>query len=346
MNLESITHLAKQGKPTKPSGKPENSAKPEKSQEELRVVLEQRFKSLKPNIQSVMKEYEQALNNDTFEDQDDELEGSGEKRKEALQKKITDIVSRAEKLKAKIDSKEPLSQTQPELSVSYKSANHQEDITLNIEDKLSEFMSFYQTTQIDIPDDFEDTIRDIWDRNQAEIEQAMEQGGFNDILIVPGNIPLPELAEKMKMEQGNYTGSNFDEGGGFAGAISQNTDKPRIILVHNYETLSEISQKTGIDVHLNITAKEAEELYNQNPDQYLITLEDFLVLERKHFEETGTHLSDWNNKSAHWLPGTKSGARLVYADWNPGYRRLDVRAHDPGDIRIERLGVRPARCFF
>ena len=249
--------------------------------------------------------------------------------------------------------KEKKNQTQPELSTHYIYTNpktnkveHQEDITLNIEDKLSEFMSFYQTTQIDIPDDFEDTIRDIWDRNQAEIEQAMEQGGFNDILIVPGNIPLPELAEKMKMEQGNYTGSNFDEGGGFAGAISQNTDKPRIILVHNYETLSEISQKTGIDVHLNITAKEAEELYNQNPDQYLITLEDFLVLERKHFEETGTHLSDWNNKSAHWLPGTKSGARLVYADWNPGYRRLDVRAHDPGDIRIERLGVRPARCFF
>jgi len=74
-------------------------------------------------------------------------------------------------------------------------------------------------------------------------------------------------------------------------------------------------------------------------------LEDFFVLERKYFEDTGKHLSDWNKKSAHWLPGTKSGARLVYAGWDPSDGELSVYAYALG-YRFEILGVRPSRSFF
>ena len=147
------------------------------------------------------------------------------------------------------------------------------------------------------------------------------------------------------MGKGYYTGSNFDEGGGFVGAVSQNVDKPRIILYHNTETLSEITQKTGLDVHLDITGAEIEKLFKSNPNNYLSTLEDFLILERYYFEKTGKHLSDWTKNSAHWLPGTKSGARLVYSSWDPSSGQLYVSADVLG-AHYDYLGARPSRSFF
>lgn len=88
-----------------------------------------------------------------------------------------------------------------------------------------------------------------------------------------------------------------------------------------------------------------QKLYQANPENYLGTLEDAIILEKKYFEETGKHLSDYNTKSAQWLPGSGAGARLVNSDWNPGNDQLDVSARDPED-RNDDLGLRPARCFF
>ena len=220
-----------------------------------------------------------------------------------------------------------------------------ESIILNIESKLQSFLDFYQKTNIDLPADFAETIRDIWEQNQAEIQQAIEQNGFDNMLILPANIPLSDLAEKMKMGNGYYEGSNFTAGGSFAGAKSQNVDKPRVILYHNTETLSEITQKTGLDVHLNITGAEVEKLFKLEPNNYISTLEDFLVLERRYFEATGKHLSDYTKKSAHWLPGTKSGARLVFSSWLPSNGGLSVDADDRG-YQSSDLGARPSRSFF
>lgn len=100
MHPESLTHMAKQS-----SGSPE---KPAPTQEELRTKLEQRFRSTEPLIDEGIKEYKQALKDGTFEDEEDEEEGSGERRKEALQKKLTNLIDRAEKMKKRLDSSEPL----------------------------------------------------------------------------------------------------------------------------------------------------------------------------------------------------------------------------------------------
>jgi len=43
-------------------------------------------------------------------------------------------------------------------------------------------------------------ISRYWERNQTEIQQVIEENGFDDVLIVPGNILLADLAEKMKIE--------------------------------------------------------------------------------------------------------------------------------------------------
>ena len=328
----------------------DRSKKPEKSQDELRSALEKHLFSLKPTIEEEMKKYEEAKEGDVFEDKDGEQAGSGEKRKEEMKNRINSMIDRAGGIKERLNNKEPLPQATPEISTTYTHPNNQkETIILDIEAKLQEFTTFYQKTKIFPPGfdelEFNETIKDIWNRNQTEIQEAIEQNGFDDFLIVPGNIPLTDLAEKMKMENGNYTGSNFDDGGGFAGAKSKNVDKPRIILYHKIETLTEITQKTGIDVHLNITGAEVEKLFKSTPNNYISTLEDFMILERKYFEDTGKHLSDWNKKSVHWLPGTKSGARLVNSSWDPGAHRLNVLAGGLG-YRSGGLGFRPSRSFF
>ena len=335
MSFESpITQMAKA---------PEKAKKPEKSQEELREALELKLKSLKPTLEDGIKLYEEELESGVYEDQAGELVGTGEKRQEAMQAKLTAIFERAEKLKNKFDSNEPLSQVTPEVSATYtRPDGKKETITLDFEAKLQEFISFYQKTNLDLPADFEDTARDLWDRNQAEIEQAMEQKGFNDLLIIPGNIPLADLAEKMKMESGYYFYQVKDD---FSDVKSQNVDKPRIILFHHMDSLPEIAQKTGLDIHLNITGADAQKLYQANPENYLGTLEDSIVLERKYFEDTGKHLSDYKTKSAQWLPGSKAGARLVRSGWDPDDRELAVDALDLGH-RFGFLGVRPSRCFF
>jgi flagellar hook-basal body complex protein FliE len=333
MSLEAVTQMAKATK------KPEKAGK---SEEELRAVLKQRLDSLKPDLQEGIKEYEQALKDGLFEDANGEPEGSGEARKEALQRKLTALADRAEKIKDRLDSKEELSEAMPEVSTTYTHPDgKKETITLDIEAKLQDFISFYQKTNIDLPPDFEDTIHDIWDRNQIEIEQAIEQNGFDDMLIIPGNIPLADLAEKMKMENGYYFYQVKDD---FSNVVSQNVDIPRIILFHHTDSLPKINKKTGLDVHLNITGADAQKLYQANPENYLSTLEDAIILERKYFEETGKHLSAYTTNSAQWLPGSKAGARLVYSYWGPGSRELVVSADDLTSLD-DWLGVRPSRCF-
>ena len=322
MNLESTINLAQSKN---------NPSRQEKSQAELRAALKAKFLSIEPLFNQGTEEYKQALKEHTFEDQEGEEEGSGEARKLALQAKLTSLLDRAEKLKAILDSKEPLPQSTPEIQVQYTHPDgHKETITLDLEAKLQDFISLYKKTNLDLPPDFEDTIRDIWDRHQDEIEQAIEQNGFDELLLIPATPNLPELSEKMKMEQGNWTSSNFDQGGGFADALSQRSNVPRLILVHKAQNLQD---RPELEKTLNTKGSDV------NIDQDL-TLEDYLIFQRYYFETTGKHLDEvgWT-----WL-ATKSGARLVGSCWDPDAHRLNVDANDLVHQRGS-LGVRPSRCF-
>ena len=326
MNFESIINMAKGAK------KAEKGEKPEKSQSELRASLETKFKSLKPSLQEGIKEYEQALKDDVFEDQEGEVEGAGEARKEALQKKLSALFDRAEKMKDKLDSKELLSQVTPEISTTYtRPDGKKETITLDFEQKLQEFLAFYQKNNITPPHDFEDTVRDLWEKNQMEIEQAIEQNGFDELLIIPGGFSLTELKDKLTMESGYWESSNFKAGNSFAGAKSEDIDKSRIILVHKNQELTEHPELAST---LNIKGQDVK------LDKTL-TLEDYLVFQKKYFEETNKHLDETKYV---WL-ATKSGARLVRSFWDTDAHQLYVDADDL-TLRDDSLGVRPARCFF
>ncbi len=165
------------------------------------------------------------------------------------------------------------------------------------EQKLQDFQRFYQSHNINLPPNFADQIRDIWENNTQKIEQAIEQNGFDDMLLLPGGIPLPELNAKMTVGyKPTYEGDNFKAGGSFALAKSQKTDKPRLVLVHKTQNLRDRPET------LNIQGQDVKQ------DQ-ILTLEDYLIFQRKYFEETKKHLDEvgWT-----WL-ATTSGARLVGA---------------------------------
>ena len=326
--MENIVKMAKTPKT------PEKPKKHEKTQSELHASLEKRFLAMKNITKESMEEYKQALENESFEDKEGEPDGSGEKRKEIMQAKINALFDRADQIKARLDSKEELPNFTESVSTSYTNPDGKvENITFSIEEKLEEYIAFYKKTKLNLPPNFEDNIKEIWENNIDEIQKVIQENGFNEMLLLPVNIPLTELNTKMT-EGYNTTweSDNFKkDGGSFMGAKSPNVDKMRIVLVHNTQNLKD---RPELKNTLNMKGKAL------NLDE-ILTLEDYLVFQRKYFKETGKHLDE---VGATWL-STKSGARLVYAYWIPGDSRVYVCAGDLGS-QSESLGARPSRSFF
>ena len=332
--MESLTNLFKKNTPN--TNTPDTKPKaPEKSQEELRRILEDKINSSRSPIEELIKEYQTSLKDGTFDDQEDEEEGKGEERKIIMQEKLNSMMDRVEKMKERLDSGEPLPSHTEEISSTYTFTNKDgkvektEQITINIEQKLNEYISFYKSHGLEIPDDFEEQIREIWNNNLDEIEKEIEAYGFNEILLIPPTTDLPDLAEKMK-ETTYYEGNNFREDGSFEKAKSQNQDKVRLILAHNAQNLKDHPELAKT---LNIRGQDV-------PLDQTLSLEEYLILSKKYFEETGKHLDEYG---ATWL-STESGSRLVASDWGSSFGLRGVHAHD-FSYQGDRLGFRSSRSF-
>ena len=70
-----------------------------------------------------------------------------------------------------------------------------------------------------------------------------------------------------------------------------------------------------------------------------LSQEEYLILSKKYFEETGKHLDE---KGWAWV-STKSGPRLVNSYWLAGER--NVHAHDLSYQNVD-LGFRSSRSYF
>ena len=306
----------------------------EKSQTELREALNERFSRMKNIIRQVIDEYKTALKDGVFEDAEGEEDGSGVRRREIMQNKINGLFDRAEQMKEKLNSKEKLQDFTESIFVNYTNPDKKvENIVFSFEQKLQDYIDFYKTSKLDLPPDFENSIREIWENNLDDIQKAIEENGFDDMLLMPADIPLPGLNTKMTegYKNATYEGSNFSGGGGLQGAKSQNVDKPRIVLVHKTQNLKD---RPELAKTLNIKGEDAIK-------SGILTLEDYLVFQRKYFKETGKHLDEIG---ATWL-ATYSGVRLVDASWDPYGGQVSVSA-DALDYRHEILGARPSRSFF
>ena len=82
----------------KPSSvkKPEGAKRPEKTQEQLREALEKRLGTLGSQIEEELKVFEQALEDDAFEDKEGEEPGTGDKRRAEMEARIESATQRAE----------------------------------------------------------------------------------------------------------------------------------------------------------------------------------------------------------------------------------------------------------
>jgi hypothetical protein len=212
-----------------------------------------------------------------------------------------------------------------------------ETITIDFEKKLEYSISFYKTHHIDLPENFREIMTDIWNRNIDIIQKSIEEQGFDEILLIPGNLSVPDVHTKMSE---GYTatakGGWFTDGGSFEGVIEKTT-KPRIILIHK-NNAQNLYDRPELQ---KILGQKVEDLIKSGQT---LTLTDYLIYQRQFFEETGNRL---DKSSRGWTPGSTvknpgGGFRVVYADW--GDSRLLMHAGDP-DGSNSRVGCRLSRCL-
>ncbi len=206
-----------------------------------------------------------------------------------------------------------------------------EDVTLDIESTLEDFEDFYNTHGIPVPSDFAPKIREIFNNNQIKIREQIKTKGFNKMLVVPGNLSLPDIVDKLQMENGYFLGDNFKNAGGFAIAIEPTyTKNHRLILIHDAK---ELTDRPELASTLKITGTDAQ---NQNP----LSLTDYLVLAKHHYTQTSEHLG---GTKAIWM-STKSGINLVCVVWFPDRAGFIVDSRDSLFLNDD-LGVRPSAVF-
>ena len=215
-----------------------------------------------------------------------------------------------------------------------------ETIELDFEKSLESYQAFYEKHKIKLAEDFGETMQDIWERNREALTEQVEKYGFDEMILVPGGLSVPEIHAQMSEGYNpTYESSNFKEGGSFAG-VKEKTEADRIVLIHrkgaespkDHPLLKETLGKMAEDL-----IKSAEAL----------TLTDYLVFQKKFFEETGSHIDSKHKDGNYywtWLPGSKSGSRVPDARWDPGDGQLVVSAGG-ADVSRSNLGCRLSRSF-
>lgn len=226
-----------------------------------------------------------------------------------------------------------------------KIASYVENIDVNIEHAIRSHTAFYKEHDIELPSDFAETMRDIWRRNYVEMKKAIEEYGFNYLLLIPEKLsPLSELDEKMTKGyelNGVRTQTHFwvDKN-----SITKNfsvMSKAHILLLHN--TL-ELDDHPILKDTLNI---KSQNIAPQND----LTLEEYEILQRQLLSKQGENIIHIDTKRVTWCPGSevppssKGGfPRVVNACWRPVEGQLGVSAGDP-DYSYDSLGCRLSRSF-
>jgi len=243
------------------------------------------------------------------------------------------------------------------ISANYEYKGTTETIEINLESNLERYNSFYKDHQIKTSENFESEIRRIWAENADKIKQAIEQGGFDDVLFIP---PYNTVDINQKTtEQGDYVKNGkptktYEYGGEtISSIIDTKPNQPRIVLIHrkNAENLKrpelfETKDKSIYEL-CNATiseekAKIKELIKNKQPLPIDgLTLGEYLIADRIHFKETGKHLDVgiWA-----WTPTSYSGASVVHSSWSSNNSQIQVSADIPR-ISVSFLGCRLARTF-
>ena len=236
-----------------------------------------------------------------------------------------------------------------------------ESISIDFEKELAGWQKFYQEKRVEVPADLAEEVVDVFERNRAEMEKAMEEMGYDKAIIVPPNLDAVELHQKMT-EGWNKTHeySSFKEAGGFAAITTPNYDKVRIVLVHekgarnngDHPILKKLRGKSVVDVSGLAPEKVQEMLDNGENIPMKITIggksyafggldvQGYLIWQREYAERNSAHIDEegWSS-----LPGSAAGSRVPGLHWSPGHGCLGADAHGPGFRPWGEDGPGPAR---
>ena len=222
-----------------------------------------------------------------------------------------------------------------------------ETIEIDIEKQLEEQIQFYKDEDIDIPTDFENQIRDLWNNNQDKIRESMEQQGFDHVLLIP-----PHNTQDIN----DKTTKDYTETKEWVPISEIKDTKPnqtRLVLVHkdnaqNLERpdLAKTKNKSIYDLCNATTDQEKEnidELIKTNQPLPIdgLTFGEYLILDRQYFKETGRHLDE---KTWTWLSQSTKGSSVVYSNWFLDDSRVDVDSLSP--VHSDSLrGLRSSRTI-
>ena len=316
----------------KPKGTPEKPAVSDENKAEVLKDISQMEEMIK-DIEKVRDELKTAIDENDIASQ------------KTNSKKLKEMLSEAKTLKRKmegVETMEPINAT-----YAYKNEKGEEiteNIEIDIEKKLEQSLSFYKYHNIDIPEDFEETIKDIWEKNREAMQEQIEKLGFDEVLIVPANIKLDDAFDK-EMTKG-YEKKDGKDGMPTYWGVSkekitsdERSEKPRIILVHKNKARDIYKNPEVLPVLKETLGKK---LGAFKPEEGL-TAEEYFIFQRQYFEETGKHLDEegytWLGASA-----TDGGSRVVRAGWYPGDGQLIVSAR-VADYSYPSLGCRLSRRF-
>jgi hypothetical protein len=170
---------------------------------------------------------------------------------------------------------------------------------------IKSFKEFYAKHNINIPPDFENKASEIYLRNKTEIERQKQLEGYDQILIIPNNLPDTETLHQVTTAgySATYQSGNFDTGGSFAGAQPVNPTEQgqfRLVLVHNVQEVDNhpTLQKTlgkSVDDLATMTDRSGQKVEG-------LSLPEYLIFQRYYFDQNQKHLDETKYT---WLPKTK-----------------------------------------
>ena len=237
-----------------------------------------------------------------------------------------------------------------------------ETIEINFETVFKRWNDFFTENKVDLPPDFEKIARAIWNQNYDKIKESVENLGYDGVLIIPGNLNLPDFHQKMSQRYNpTWESDNFKEGGSWRGVKSAGADEPRIVLYHDKNT-KELDDNPitkamiGKDL-MTVTGLSQEELEKAviagellkgkvriGSEEFVfdgLSVEDYLAIQAEYFKRTDKHLDE---KTCTRLIGSTSGRRVPELFWDPVGVRLFASADGPAGASVD-LAPRPAAVF-
>jgi hypothetical protein len=317
---------------------------------EVTEEMRSSFETLKAKINKEILEYQLKLQDGTYSMTPSQITPEQKKHQDI----ITAILNNLKAVRNGEDISEILTEIDSIITTYTNPDGSIDSIELSLEKNLERFTNFYTQHNIDTPPDFNQTITEIWNKNADKIKQAIEEEGFDDVLFIPpyDTVDINEKTTNEYAETSQYR--NIKNAGGIQAITDTKPNQPRIVLIHrkNAENLQrpEISQTKDKSIYdlCNATTDQEQQHINeliQNKQPLPIdglTLGEYLIADRLHFQETGNHLDNTNSWT--WLPASYSGSRVVGSYWRPDDSRVGVSANGPG-FSCSGLNARSSRTF-